>query len=84
MTQADQVLDRLPGADGVVVADHVDRALGDSSADLDDGHLIEERLEVAPVQIGTDDDEPFAAVAEQLVDHGVLPAAGVNAPSSRW
>ena len=48
---------------------------GDAAADLDDRHLVEQRLEVAGVQFGADDDQPRAAVAQQLVDHRVLAAA---------
>ena len=57
--------------------------MGDAPADLDDGHLLGERLEVARVQLGADDDQPGAAVAQQLVDHRVLAAAGGERPEQQ-
>ena len=76
VAETDEVVDRLPGADRVVVADDIDRASGDASTHFDDRYLFDERFEVAGMQFGAHDDEACAAVAQQLVHHRVLSAAG--------
>ena len=76
MAQACQVVHGLPCADRVVVADHVDETVGDVTTDLDNGHLLGQRLEVASVQVGPDDDQSGAAVAQELIDDRILATAG--------
>ena len=83
VAETDEVVDGLPGADRVVVADDIDRASGDASTHFDDRYLVDERFEVAGVQFGADDDQACAAVAQQLVHHRVLSAAGGEGPRSR-
>jgi hypothetical protein len=68
MTELDQMVDGLPRTHRVVVADDVQQSTRDVTTDFHDGNLAGQRLEVSGMQLGSDHNEPGAAIAQQLID----------------
>ena len=74
VAEADEVVDGLPDAGGVVGADHVDVAVAHRPCDHDHRHPGGELAEIGRRQLRAEQDQRLAPVLQQAGDGSVLVA----------